>query len=83
MNYFEGQDGGRRKKVSEISAQMAGISDKDFKNFVIYKGQKFETDVAYIGIYQQAKKSIYVLDDYVRDRKEKSACLGLAIAKVL
>ena len=68
-------------KVSEMSAQMASmsdrqqktekkvediqkridtlnenfVSDKDFKNFVIYKGQKFEADVAYIDIYQQAK----------------------------
>jgi hypothetical protein len=78
-------------KVSEISAQVAGVidwknkaedrfdsiqksidtlnenfvSDKDFKNFVIYKGQKFEADAAYIDIYQQAEKSIYVIDDYV------------------
>ena len=81
-------------KVSEMSAQMAGISDrqskterdiegihksidnlndnfisdKDFKNFVIYKGQKFEADVAYIDIYQQARKSIYVVDDYVNSK---------------
>ena len=41
------------------------VSDKDYKNFVIYKGQKFEADVAYIEIYQQATKSIYVIDDYV------------------
>ncbi len=41
------------------------ISDKDFKNFVIYKGQKFEADVAYIDIYQQATTSIYVVDDYM------------------
>ncbi|MBR2045523.1 MAG: ORF6N domain-containing protein [Agathobacter sp.] len=41
------------------------ISDKDFKNFVIYKGQKFEADVAYIDIYQQATASIYVVDDYM------------------
>lgn len=27
------------------------VSDKDFKNFVIYKGQKFEADAAYIDIY--------------------------------
>lgn len=40
------------------------ISDKDFKNFVIYKGQKFEADAAYIDIYQQANVSIYVVDDY-------------------
>lgn len=31
------------------------ITDKDKKNFVIYKGQKLEADIAYIEIYQQAK----------------------------
>ncbi len=81
-------------KVSEISVQMAGISDrqkkteqnvqdiqksidtlnenfvsdKDFKNFVIYKGQKFEADAAYIDIYQQATTSIYVVDDYMNTK---------------
>lgn len=81
-------------KVSEISVQVAGItdwkkktesdieniqksidtlnenfvSDKDFKNFVIYKGQKFEADVAYIDIYQQAARSIYVVDDYMNTK---------------
>lgn len=44
------------------------VSDKDFKNYVIYKGQKFEADAAYIDIYQQAKKSIYVVDDYVNTK---------------
>ncbi len=44
------------------------VSDKDFKNFVIYKGQKFEADSAYIDIYQQAQKSIYVVDDYVNTK---------------
>lgn len=81
-------------KVSEISVQVAGItdwkkktekdienirksidvlnenfvSDKDYKNFVIYKGQKFEADAAYIDIYQQATTSIYVVDDYVNTK---------------
>ena len=41
------------------------ISDRDCKNFVIYKGQKFEADLAYIDIYQQATTSIYVVDDYM------------------
>ena len=41
------------------------ITDKDKKDFVIYKGQKLEADVAYIEIYQQANKSIYVVDDYM------------------
>lgn len=44
------------------------VLDRDFKNFVIYKGQKFEADVAYIDIYQKAKKSIYVVDDYVNTK---------------
>ena len=81
-------------KVSEISVQVANISDrqkktenniqdiqksidalnenfiseKDLKNFVVYKGQKFEADAAYIDIYQQAMKSIYVVDNYVNTK---------------
>ena len=81
-------------RVSEISVQMASMSDrqkkteqnvqniqkrievlsenfvseKDYKNFVIYKGQKFEADAAYIDIYQQAVSSIYVVDDYVNTK---------------
>ena len=81
-------------KVSEMSVQMASISDrqkkteqnvqkiqksidtlnenfiseKDLKNFIIYKGQKFEADAAYIDIYQQALESIYVIDDYVNTK---------------
>ena len=41
------------------------ITDRDKKDFVIYKGQKLEADIAYIEIYQQANKSIYVVDDYM------------------
>ncbi len=44
------------------------VSNKDFKNFVIYKGQKFEADVAYIDIYAQATASIYVVDDYMNTK---------------
>lgn len=44
------------------------VLEKDFKNFVIYKGQKFAADAAYIDIYQQAKKSIYVVDNYVNTK---------------
>jgi hypothetical protein len=57
-------------KVDSIQKDLAiladnFITDKDKKNFVIYKGQKLEADIAYIEIYQQAKKSIYVVDDYM------------------
>ncbi len=41
------------------------ILDTELKNYVIYKGQKFEADMAYVDIYKKAKKSIYVVDDYV------------------
>lgn len=44
------------------------VLEKDLKNFVIYKGQKIEADAAYIDIYQQAKKSIYVVDNYVNTK---------------
>ena len=44
------------------------VSEKDFKNFVIYKCQKFEADAAYIDIYQQANASIYVVDDYMNTK---------------
>lgn len=40
------------------------ITDKDYKEFVIYRGQKFEASVAYIEIYQQVEHSIYVVDDF-------------------
>lgn len=55
-----------QKSIDTINENF--VSDKDFKNFVIYKGQKFEADAAYIDIYQQAKKSIYVVDDYVNTK---------------
>ncbi|MCR5082996.1 MAG: ORF6N domain-containing protein [Parasporobacterium sp.] len=44
------------------------VLERDFKNFIIYKGQKFEADAAYIDIYQQANKSIYVVDDYMNTK---------------
>ncbi|MGN0279361.1 MAG: ORF6N domain-containing protein [Lachnospiraceae bacterium] len=58
------------KKVDSIQTDVTiladnFITDKDKKTFVIYKGQKLEADIAYIEIYQQAKKSIYVVDDYM------------------
>ena len=52
-----------QKNVEQLSENF--ILEKDVKNFVICKGQKLEADIAYIGIYQQAKKSIYVVDDYM------------------
>jgi hypothetical protein len=55
-----------QKSIDTLSENF--VSDKDYKNFVIYKGQKFEADAAYIDIYQQAQKSIYVIDDYMNTK---------------
>jgi hypothetical protein len=37
----------------------------NIKEWVFLQGEKFDADVAYINIYAKAKKSIYVIDDYV------------------
>ena len=57
-------------EIKNIYETIEQISDNfilptDLKNFVIYKNQKFEADVAYTEIYRKAKKSIYIIDDYV------------------
>ena len=57
---------GIQKNIDTINENF--VSDKDFKNFVIYKGQKFEADVAYVDIYQKAEKSIYVVDNYMNTK---------------
>jgi len=49
-----------RESIDKINENF--ILDTEMRNFVIYKGQKFEADKAYVDIYQKAKKSIYVMD---------------------
>lgn len=51
------------ENIDKINENFA--NNTEFKNFVVYKGQKFEADVAYTDIYRTANKSIYVIDDYV------------------
>ena len=41
------------------------VQQKNIKDIVFYKGQKFEADVAYTSIYKIAQKTIYIIDDYV------------------
>ncbi len=60
---FEQDIVGIHKSIDAINENF--VSEKDHKNFVIYKGQKFEADLAYIDIYQQATTRIYVVDDYM------------------
>ena len=65
-NKSEGRFDNIQRSIDALSENF--VLEKDFKNFVIYKGQKVEADAAYIDIYQQAKKSIYVVDNYVNTK---------------
>lgn len=51
------------KRLDDLSVKSAAFEND--KNIVIYKGEQFEADKAFIEIYQRAKKRIYVIDNYV------------------
>ncbi|KIS15510.1 ORF6N domain-containing protein [Streptococcus equi] len=62
--------------ISEIKSQMATKEDlkkvmdnfidpETYKHFLLMNGDKIEADVAYTKIYKSAKKSIYVIDNYI------------------
>ena len=55
-----------QKSIDSINENF--VLKDDYRNFVIYKGQKFEADAAYIDIYQKARKSIYIVDNYVNTK---------------
>ena len=50
----------------ELQKVMDNFIDPDtYKHFLIMDGQKIEADTAYSKIYKSAKKSIYVVDNYI------------------
>ena len=62
--------------IAEIKSQMATkedlkkvmdnfIDSDTYKHFLLMNGDKIEADVAYTKIYKSAKKSIYVIDNYI------------------
>ena len=64
------------KDIAEIKSQMATKEDlkkvmdnfidpDTYKHFLLMNGDKIEADVAYTQIYKSAKKSIYVIDNYI------------------
>ena len=64
------------RDIAEIKSKMAmkedlkkvmdNFIDTDtYKHFLLMNGDKIEADVAYTKIYKSAKKSIYVLDNYI------------------
>ena len=53
-------------KKSEISPFMLDFSkDEDKKEYLILNGQPAKADETYIDIYSQAKKTVYIVDNYV------------------
>ena len=64
------------KDIAVIKSQMATKEDlkkvmdnfidpETYKHFLLMNGDKIEADVAYTKIYKSAKKSIYVIDNYI------------------
>lgn len=62
--------------IAEMKSQMATKEDlkkvmdnfidpETYKHFLLMNGDKIEADVAYTQIYKSAKKSIYVIDNYI------------------
>ena len=67
------------KEIAEINDKIRALATKDdlkkvmdnfidpetYKHFLLMNGDKIEADVAYKKIYKSAKKSIYVIDNYI------------------
>ena len=52
--------------VSDLKKVMDNFIDPDtYKHFLLMNGDKIEADVAYTKIYKSAKKSIFVIDNYI------------------
>lgn len=61
------------KQISDIKDELHTVSDnfineQNLKEFIIFKGQKFEADILYIDIYKKAQKTIMIVDDYVCEK---------------
>ena len=67
------------KEILELNSKMDALATKEdlkkvmdnfidpetYKHFLLMNGDKIEADVAYTKIYKSAKKSIYVIDNYI------------------
>ena len=53
-------------KKEDLQKVMENFIDPEtYKHFLLMNGEKIEADVAYTKIYKSAKKSIYVIDNYL------------------
>ena len=60
----------QNQKIEQLSNDVQKVMENfidptTYKHFLIFDGQKLEADVAYIKIYGMAKKSIFIIDNYV------------------
>ena len=67
------------REISELNSKMNTLATKEdlkkvmdnfidpetYKHFLLVNGDKIEADVAYTKIYKSAKKSIYLIDNYI------------------
>ena len=77
LSYLKGHVSSFEQRVDkEISNIKSGlqelksnfVNEQNLKEFIIFKGQKFEADMLYIDIYKKAQKNIIIVDDYVNEK---------------
>ncbi len=64
----------RRSEISPFMLDLAKKADEDHpREFLILNGQPAKADETYISIYSQAKRSIFVIDNYVSMSKTRTS----------
>lgn len=58
------------KRLASVEEKLEIVMDNfidpsTYKHYLILNGEKIEADIAYQSIYKLAKKSIYIIDDYI------------------
>ena len=58
------------KRLASVEEKLEIVMDNfidpsTYKHYLILNGEKIEADIAYQSIYKLAKKSIYIVDDYI------------------
>ena len=69
-SYLESKFATYDKRFEVVEDKIDGIMENftdetSFKHILILSGQRIEADIAYQKIYDLAKKSIYIIDDYI------------------
>ena len=70
IELLKNRTGNLETDVKDVKSELIKIIDNfndpsTYKHFLIMNGKKIDADVAYISIYKKAKKSIFVIDNYI------------------